>query len=317
MKKSLRRTSVLTVGALLLGVSSVTTQPSPAHAAIGTRYVSSSAISLTALTAADADAAYNAALNAADAAFSAGHTTNNAALYGAAGAYATAEQVYQAALAAASAAYWADTSSSAWVRLNNANMAALDARTAANAAAFSAWLSTYSALNAALNAAYAAARAAYNAALAALAKPTPPVTTPVTVPVTPPVTTPVTVPVTPPVTTPSSSPTTITLPSSSGSNTPRNTTTTAVAQIDDGTEDEDFADLWIKKSGSTFIIAVASSFDETKMKIIARAKGKKTISWTITTGSGGAKRFATTRNLSRYLLTLWIDGDLWDSVTVK
>jgi len=53
------------------------------------------------------------------------------------------------------------------------------------------------------------------------------------------------------------------------------------------------------------------------MKIQARAKGKKVISWNVTTGSEGGKRFATTRNLSGYRLTLWIDGDRWDSVTVK
>jgi hypothetical protein len=126
--------------------------------------------------------------------------------------------------------------------------------------------------------------------------------------------------------------TTSTSPSSSGK---KNTTTTSVqasnpspvngnltdttiaAVQDDGQSDDDFADIGISSRSGKFDLRVSSSFPDTQMLLRAVKKGSKSVTWNLVSNGGGSYRIITSRSLKGFTLTLWIDGEKWDSIAVR
>jgi hypothetical protein len=53
------------------------------------------------------------------------------------------------------------------------------------------------------------------------------------------------------------------------------------------------------------------------MTLRATRKGSKSISWKLISNSEGNYRILTTRSLKGYTLSLWIDGEKWDSLSVR
>ena len=95
-------------------------------------------------------------------------------------------------------------------------------------------------------------------------------------------------------------------------------TTTAVDAVeDDGQSDDDFADIGVSLRSGKFDMRISSSFPETEMMLRAFKKGSKTIIWNMTTNADGNYRILTTRALKGFTLSLWIDGDEWDSLVVR
>jgi hypothetical protein len=94
--------------------------------------------------------------------------------------------------------------------------------------------------------------------------------------------------------------------------------TTAVDAVeDDGQSDDDFADIGVSLRSGKFDMRISSSFPETKMMLRAFKKGSKSIIWNMTTNADGNYRILTTRALKGFTLSLWIDGDKWDSLVVR
>jgi len=108
-----------------------------------------------------------------------------------------------------------------------------------------------------------------------------------------------------------------TIPSSSGEKsglTPR----TSIAPVeDDGLDDEDYADIGVSNKGGKFDLRISSTFPDADMTLRATKRGSKSISWNVTTNSDGNYRIITTRSLKGFTLTLWIDGDKWDSLLIR
>ena len=95
-------------------------------------------------------------------------------------------------------------------------------------------------------------------------------------------------------------------------------TTTAVDAVeDDGQSDDDFADIGVSYRSGKFDMRISSSFPEIEMMLRAFKKGSKSIIWNMTTNADGNYRILTTRALKGFTLSLWIDGDKWDSLTVR
>ena len=99
------------------------------------------------------------------------------------------------------------------------------------------------------------------------------------------------------------------------------TTTTTTTQIDavedDGDDEEDFADVGISKKDGRFDMRVSSSFLKTEMVLRAYKKGSKSVTWSFTTYSSGNYRIITSRALKGFTVSLWIDGEKWDSLVVR
>ena len=122
-----------------------------------------------------------------------------------------------------------------------------------------------------------------------------------------------------------------TVPSSSGSSSSENSTTspskvvarttTTTTQLDavedDGDSEEDFADLGISNKSGKFDMRVSSSFVETEMILRAYKKGSKSVTWNFTTNANGQYRIITSRLLKGFTMSLWIDGEKWDSLVVR
>lgn len=112
-------------------------------------------------------------------------------------------------------------------------------------------------------------------------------------------------------------------PSSGGSNPvttqprPISTTTSVEAVEDDGQSEDDFADIGVSLRSGKFDMRISSSFPETEMMLRAFKKGSKSIIWNMTTNADGNYRILTNRALKGFTLSLWIDGDKWDSLTVR
>ncbi len=115
--------------------------------------------------------------------------------------------------------------------------------------------------------------------------------------------------------------TSTTSPSSrAGSSTsvPRVTTTTVEPDaVEDDGEEEDFAELSISKRNGKFVMTVSSSFIDTDMVLRATKKGSKAISWSITTKATGNYRILTGRALKGFTVSLWVDGEKFDSFRVR
>ena len=123
--------------------------------------------------------------------------------------------------------------------------------------------------------------------------------------------------------------TTISAPTNSGKKSSNITTTTNSAQgssplttavdaiEDDGQSDDDFADIGVSSKSGKFDMRISSSFPDTEMLLRAVKKGSKSITWNLVTNSGGNYRIITTRSLKGFTLSLWIDGDKWDSLVIR
>lgn len=101
----------------------------------------------------------------------------------------------------------------------------------------------------------------------------------------------------------------------------RSTTTTLSPTFveDDGTveEEEDFAEITVRTFGGRTQISVFSSYPSKEMTIRARAKSRPTVTWEFATGQNGIQRIVTTRRLSGYTLSLWVEGERLDSFKVR
>ena len=116
--------------------------------------------------------------------------------------------------------------------------------------------------------------------------------------------------------------TTTTVPSSGGSssNSVAQTTTTTIevpVVEDDGESEDDFADVGLSSKDGKFNIRVDSSFGETEMILRAYKKNSKSVTWRFTTYSTGSYQILTSRALKGFRVSLWIDGEKWDSLVVR
>ena len=115
---------------------------------------------------------------------------------------------------------------------------------------------------------------------------------------------------------------TTTVPSSGGSssNSVAQTTTTTIevpVVEDDGESEDDFADVGLSSKDGKFNIRVDSSFGETEMILRAYKKNSKSVTWRFTTYSTGSYQILTSRALKGFRVSLWIDGEKWDSLVVR
>ena len=95
------------------------------------------------------------------------------------------------------------------------------------------------------------------------------------------------------------------------------TTNTEPDAVEDDGEEEDFAELSISKKNGKFVITVSSSFVDTDMVLRATKKGSKAIVWSITTKATGNYRILTSRALKGFTVSLWVDGEKFDSFRVR
>ena len=113
-------------------------------------------------------------------------------------------------------------------------------------------------------------------------------------------------------------PTTKTTNPRKANNTTSTTTTIAVDAVeDDGQSEGDYADIGVSLRSGKFDMRISSSFPETEMMLRAFKRGSKSIIWNMKTNANGSYRILTTRALKGFTLSLWIDGDKWDSLVVR
>ncbi len=86
---------------------------------------------------------------------------------------------------------------------------------------------------------------------------------------------------------------------------------------DDGFEEEPYAALAVTKTGNKFLISVSSNLDQESVQIKATKKGSATIRFNKQTYSDGTLKFTSTRKLSGFTLTIFLDGDKLNSLKVK
>jgi hypothetical protein len=86
---------------------------------------------------------------------------------------------------------------------------------------------------------------------------------------------------------------------------------------DDGVEEEPYAELIATKTGSRYLISITSNLDQESVQVRATKKGSSTIKFDKQTNSDGNLKFTTTRKLSGYTLTVYLDGDKLNSIKVK
>jgi hypothetical protein len=86
---------------------------------------------------------------------------------------------------------------------------------------------------------------------------------------------------------------------------------------DNGVEEDPYAELAVSKIGSRYLISINSNLDQQSVQIRATKKGSSTIRFERQTNSDGNLKFATTRKLSRYTLTVYLNGDKLNSIKVK
>jgi hypothetical protein len=98
---------------------------------------------------------------------------------------------------------------------------------------------------------------------------------------------------------------------------PSSTTTTVWVDENDGDVIDDYAELIINKSGSRYFIEIDSSFPSQNMLVRARIGSRRSVVWNIITNTNGYRRIITTRNLAGYSISLWMNGERYDLVTVQ
>ena len=95
------------------------------------------------------------------------------------------------------------------------------------------------------------------------------------------------------------------------------TTTEPPAVEDDGEVEDDFADLSIRKQSDKYEIRVTSSLGETEMIVRAIKRNSRAVTWSFVSSPSGSYRIITSRDLKGFTVSLWIDGDKWDSLTIR
>ena len=102
------------------------------------------------------------------------------------------------------------------------------------------------------------------------------------------------------------------------SNANATTTTSQIEAVeDDGISEEDFADLGVSQKSGRFDIRVSSSFLETEMVLRAYKKGSKSVTWYFKTNQNGQYRIITSRLLRGFTMSIWLDGEKWDSLVIR
>jgi hypothetical protein len=87
---------------------------------------------------------------------------------------------------------------------------------------------------------------------------------------------------------------------------------------DDGTTEDPYANLSITKSkNSKYLIKVVSNLSEEDIVIKATKKGMSNIKYNKQTDAEGVISFYTTRSLNGYLVSLYFDGQKFDSFKVN
>ena len=77
------------------------------------------------------------------------------------------------------------------------------------------------------------------------------------------------------------------------------------------------ARLDVTRNSNRHVFTVASTMPNTRVIIRAVRTGARTLSWVTTTDSTGRARVSAGRNLTGYLVSLWINGSRWDVATVR
>jgi hypothetical protein len=86
---------------------------------------------------------------------------------------------------------------------------------------------------------------------------------------------------------------------------------------DDGVVEEPYAELAVTRTGTKYLISVTSNLDQESIQIRATKKGSSTIKFEKQTNSDGNVRFTSTRKLSGYTLTIYLDGAKLNATKVK
>lgn len=90
-----------------------------------------------------------------------------------------------------------------------------------------------------------------------------------------------------------------------------------MVEEDDGQILEDYAELIINKSGNRYVIEIDSSFPSQNMLVRARIGSRRSVVWNVITNTNGYRRIITTRNMTGYSISLWMNGERYDIVTVQ
>ena len=77
------------------------------------------------------------------------------------------------------------------------------------------------------------------------------------------------------------------------------------------------ARLEVTRNSNRHVFTVASTMPNTRVTVRAVRTGARTLSWVTTTDSTGRARVSAGRNLTGYLVSLWINGSRWDAATVR
>lgn len=90
-----------------------------------------------------------------------------------------------------------------------------------------------------------------------------------------------------------------------------------MVEEDDGQILEDYAELIINKSGTRYVIEIDSSFPSQNMLVRARIGSRRSVVWNVITNVNGYRRIITNRNIAGYSISLWMNGERYDLVTVQ
>lgn len=106
------------------------------------------------------------------------------------------------------------------------------------------------------------------------------------------------------------------------SSTPTSTVTNTTIAVsteeeDDGQILDDYAELIINKSGTRYVIEIDSSFPSQNMLVRARIGSRRSLVWNVITNVNGYRRIITNRNIAGYSISLWMNGERYDLVTVQ
>lgn len=84
----------------------------------------------------------------------------------------------------------------------------------------------------------------------------------------------------------------------------------------DGEEEEPFGKIQVKRDKSKYLIQITSNLPDEDIQIRATKKGQKTIVFRVSTNDQGFAKFSTTRALSGFQLTLFLDGEVLNFIKV-
>lgn len=93
-------------------------------------------------------------------------------------------------------------------------------------------------------------------------------------------------------------------------------TTTQTVTPDDGEIIDDYVNLTVQKYGFGYLIQITSSLEEQSIRVQARLTPRRSIIWNVRTDANGFRRLSTSRNLAGLVVSAWVDGQKYDTVTV-